>query len=254
MAKQEKSARGGSAPDGQKNKNVVLNDLYNSDNDHSEKTEFSNNVKSRFTKFWQSEHGLPSLVIFIGITAIIFGLWHSKASIRGDFGKTVQVNNNLDLAQTLENQELSQLSQQDTDKDGLSDFDELNVFYTSPYLEDTDSDGKLDMEEIAAKTDPNCPVQTCTASERPYQPAPTQIGQTPQQEITTLDELLNQQTAQLGEQQLDQQNVMEDFSNLSAQEIRQFLLESGMPQDLLQSISDDQLMQVVQETLIQQGL
>ncbi len=45
----------------------------------------------------------------------------------------------------------------DTDNDGLSDYDELYVFRTSPYLEDTDSDGINDGTEVNSNQDPNCP-------------------------------------------------------------------------------------------------
>src|SRR6266404_1570843 len=41
----------------------------------------------------------------------------------------------------------------DTDHDGLNDFDELNVYHTSPYLADTDSDGIPDNVEVANGTD-----------------------------------------------------------------------------------------------------
>lgn len=45
----------------------------------------------------------------------------------------------------------------DTDRDGLSDYDELYLYHTSPYLADSDSDGIQDAVEIAQGTDPNCP-------------------------------------------------------------------------------------------------
>lgn len=47
--------------------------------------------------------------------------------------------------------------QKDTDGDGLSDADEVNVYHTSPYLKDTDSDGISDGQEVKNGTDPNCP-------------------------------------------------------------------------------------------------
>ncbi len=50
----------------------------------------------------------------------------------------------------------------DTDGDGLSDWDEANLYQTSAYLADTDSDGDPDNIEIANQTDPNCPEgQVC---------------------------------------------------------------------------------------------
>jgi hypothetical protein len=51
----------------------------------------------------------------------------------------------------------------DTDSDGLSDYDEKNVYGTSPYLSDTDSDGIDDRTEVMSGTDPLCKTgATCT--------------------------------------------------------------------------------------------
>lgn len=54
-------------------------------------------------------------------------------------------------------QKITDLQNQDSDLDGLSDYSEIYVYKTSPYLEDTDSDGKWDKDEVVAGTDPNCP-------------------------------------------------------------------------------------------------
>ncbi|MCX6980578.1 MAG: choice-of-anchor D domain-containing protein [Verrucomicrobia bacterium] len=43
----------------------------------------------------------------------------------------------------------------DTDGDGISDGDEVNIYHTNPLLVDTDGDGIPDGAEIAAGTDPN---------------------------------------------------------------------------------------------------
>ncbi|MEI8360980.1 MAG: thrombospondin type 3 repeat-containing protein [bacterium] len=48
------------------------------------------------------------------------------------------------------------LKSKDSDKDGLSDWDELNLYETSPFLSDTDSDGISDFDEVKAGTNPKC--------------------------------------------------------------------------------------------------
>jgi hypothetical protein len=54
------------------------------------------------------------------------------------------------------------LTKKDTDRDGLSDYEELEFHLTSPYLADTDSDGVSDRDEIAQGTDPLCSAgQVC---------------------------------------------------------------------------------------------
>ena len=42
----------------------------------------------------------------------------------------------------------------DTDRDGLSDGDEVYIYFTDPTLDDTDGDGNLDGDEIINGTDP----------------------------------------------------------------------------------------------------
>lgn len=57
------------------------------------------------------------------------------------------------------------LRAKDTDADGLNDWDELNLYKTSPYLADTDSDGFADKQEIESNNDPNCPQgKQCASS------------------------------------------------------------------------------------------
>jgi tetratricopeptide (TPR) repeat protein len=46
----------------------------------------------------------------------------------------------------------------DTDDDGLSDLDEVNIYFTDPNNADTDGDGQNDGDEIALGFDPNNPL------------------------------------------------------------------------------------------------
>lgn len=64
---------------------------------------------------------------------------------------------------------LEQAKTKDTDQDGLSDYDELYIYSTSPYLMDSDSDEITDKQEVDEGTDPNCPIslQNCYSKELP---------------------------------------------------------------------------------------
>jgi len=43
----------------------------------------------------------------------------------------------------------------DSDHDGITDYDEINMYHTDPEDEDTDQDGFIDGEELLARTNPN---------------------------------------------------------------------------------------------------
>lgn len=60
---------------------------------------------------------------------------------------------------------VEQQKKQDTDADGINDYDEIEIYHTSPYLIDSDSDGVSDAEEIRSGKNPACPEgQRCDQS------------------------------------------------------------------------------------------
>ncbi len=136
----------------------------------------------------------------------------------------------------------------DTDNDGISDWDELFIYSTSPYLEDTDGDGLTDYEEIFTyKTNPNCPEgQVCSGS----------LVREDNQNIiqSNSDDLLSfmeswddyYYESELGVEQLSDNLKPE---NMSAAYIRELLLEAGISKENLDTISDNDLMLVYQEVL-----
>ncbi len=126
------------------------------------------------------------------------------------------------------------LQEKDTDNDGLSDYDELYVLKTSPYIADSDSDGISDFTESERGSDPNCPEgETCGAA------LPTSNTN-----LSTLtDEIfsdLDPATAISG---------LPDASDLTPEELRSALREVGVSDTDLDSVSDDDLLQLYQEVI-----
>lgn len=146
------------------------------------------------------------------------------------------------------------LKQLDTDNDGLSDFEELNFYMTSPYLEDTDGDGISDKDEIEAGTDPNCaPGQNCNrldvvaSSDNGLQRAleklqiendPGFYSETKPVDNTNIDGVALEAILQ---------------GNISPSDLRKLLRESGMEEDMLESFSDEELLKLYNETLAEQS-
>lgn len=122
----------------------------------------------------------------------------------------------------------------DTDHDELSDFDELYVYGTSPYLYDTFGYGLSD-KEVVAKGLPLCPKgQECVT--------PANSGEV----IASADASSTAATlaAQLGEAPPDLTALLTDPVQL-----RKLLTENGMDQATLKKVTDDQLIQMGKDIL-----
>ena len=153
------------------------------------------------------------------------------------------------------------LKNKDTDSDGLSDYDELNIYKTSPYLDDSDSDGVKDGEDIAKGTAPNCPAgRACASSEFTGDSAGTSAPASSSDVLNNLsdqsqalDDLFNQSNAagaddSNGSADLTSEQI-EILKNIDAASLREMLIEAGMDKDALDQISDAELMQSYNETL-----
>ncbi len=199
-----------------------------------------------------------SLAVF-GILVVVLWFAQLKNNIYGPFNAPAGQNQVATEAQN--NDEV--LKTKDTDGDGLSDYDELNIYKTSPYLEDTDGDGLKDGDEVKAGTDPNCPKgKTCGQGLLDNTAADQSAGATVSPEaglnnLTNQNGALNSLLNQFGATQpsappasdanlsADQLNALK---NIDAASLRQLLIQAGMPKDALDKISDADLMKSYSET------
>lgn len=102
---------------------------------------------------------------FLAIIAVIGGifLWQKNLSTGfslnreqlANFVTEMQANKPADFEST--NATAVANPTKDTDNDGLTDLEEINVYKTNPYNADSDSDGIPDGAEVQKGTDPNCP-------------------------------------------------------------------------------------------------
>jgi hypothetical protein len=131
---------------------------------------------------------------------------------------------------------------QDTDGDGLTDWNELNVFLTSPYIDDTDSDGVNDGVEVQSRQDPNCPRgQDCGRSS---------VLSDSSSEDDSSSAVVPVIEAGLEGVGLTQEQAKENEGDLNkvfggqadAATLRKLLLESGVKKEILDQMTDEQLM------------
>ena len=186
------------------------------------------------------------VLAFFGVLVIIMWFVQLKNSINAPFKRSS--GNSTITATNTESTALSdeELKTQDTDGDGLSDWDELNVYNTSPYLPDSDGDGISDYEEIKANTDPNCPVgQTCVNTETNFATSSAGVN-------FSLGSAGNSTSSSSGNSAVDQAAQAVLSGQIDAATLRALLIQSGVDEAELNKISDQDLMKAYQDNLSSQ--
>ncbi len=220
-------------------------------------------------------------LIIIGFSAVFLSYFQFKGTIYSPF-KQVPIEE-LELPDQAE--VFAILSEQDTDGDGLSDFDERFVYKTSVYVFDSDSDSFSDKEEVDAQSDPLNPEST------PYHTPPSASEETISESVLspvkpdnqeekisiqeirdllinqaglsqeivdklddkTLESLYNETKQETGID-LKQLQALDDqqrqFSDLDVSQIRQFLIEQGADKDMLDSVDDKTLESMFLQSLL----
>jgi hypothetical protein len=186
----------------------------------------------------------------IGITTFVFGLFQINRSIVEPMAREGGVH--FKTAEEVEKEKIEKLKQQDTDGDGLHDYEELYVFRTSPFLKDSDSDGLEDGVEIAQLTDPNCPAgRSCRQARAPK---PTEAtGATGVDEITLAPDekdILDAMGAVFGDlDELTPETMRMRLSEMSPAEMREFMEKIGVPEQMLQQVDDETMRSILLETM-----
>lgn len=179
--------------------------------------------------FGREQKAAFGLLVILGMSGLVLGLFYFKNNLY------VASQNAQERAAKGKSQKdaksLVDLTIEDTDKDGLKDYDELYAYGTSPFLDDTDSDGVGDKEEIEKGEDPNCPEgREC------YN---TNIGG--KKNIVDLENPATPPPAVL--------NPIDAVKNLSVKDLRAMLGKSGIDGNILNQISDADLEKLYRDTI-----
>ncbi len=191
----------------------------------------------------EQKMGFVFLLLF-GILTVSLGALQMRNTIYGPF--VVRATKDTSLDSVLD--ETTRLQQIDTDRDGLSDYDELYFHSTSPYIEDTDSDGIEDKDEIDAGTDPLCPKgQECEGDQLPEETGLELDGV--DAAFTPQDILSQAQSSLPGSPEIDAEQFVELLENPTM--LRQILLATGrVTKEQLDEFSDDELSILMEEFLV----
>ncbi len=176
---------------------------------------------------------LLTLILMVGISGIILGFFQLNKSINDPFKDLAES----PLNTSEEREELAVLVDMDTDGDSLSDFDELYIYGTSPYLADSDSDGINDDVELSLGNDPNCPQgKQCVT-------APTGSATNSLANQYGINENTNSPSVNV--------NSVENPSvdEVPLDELRSALQGAGVPAETLDNIDDETLRQMYSDAL-----
>ena len=231
------------------------------------------------------------LISLLSGAALVFGASQVFKNFYQPYPQTARQNFspiNSELENFYQNySEIIALQNKDTDTDGLSDYDELYTYNTSPYLQDTDVDGLADKTELSSGSDPLCASgQNCQSL----------VGKNSSQEVlknltNSFDvslnpeiykekselQFLDQSTSESVEAQntlrlpganqdseplfdpaavipgdLESASTLEpSLENIlsSPESLRQFLITRGMKPEDLDKLSDEELSQAVEEAM-----
>jgi len=134
-----------------------------------------------------------------------------------------------------EAQEIENQKKNDTDEDGVNDYDEIYIFKTSPYLVDTDSDGVDDAQEIRLGKDPSCPEgENC----RKAFASIDEEGEFP----TFIDSLVERPVLEIDFSTLNStEDLKAKIAQTSSADLREILLGTGIDPLIVEKLDDNQL-------------
>lgn len=164
-----------------------------------------------------------------GVLALIFGTWQINHNIKAPFTFKPIDKSLLGGNQTPD-------FTKDTDGDGLADYEEINIYHTSPYLADTDSDGIPDGVEVRNGTDPLCPEGKVCGTDQIIKPS------------SASSSLVNPPMAA----SISAPNISAAVpADLTAGQIREALKQGGVSEADLKKLDDKTIMELYQQAASQ---
>lgn len=204
------------------------------------------------------QKAMAAVLVFSAVTVFFFGIWQFKKTISSPFENETNSKTQTSSNVSQEDKTIAEMQNKDTDGDGLSDYEEFYIYKTSPYLADSDSDNIDDKKEIDTGSNPNCREgQDCSlASPQSQQEEP--LDNTQAEDKKTESDLfdfssLNNSSDLNKPSESDLSgagaSATDLFGDLSVSEIRDLLKESGLPQEVLDKLTDEQILEAYKTTL-----
>lgn len=186
-------------------------------------------------------------LVFLTVASLVFGVATTLKNVAAPFQAAAGKESEEDELVIEQGQSIEDLKNQDTDDDGLSDYDEGQVYKTSPYLKDSDADGYDDKQEIATGHDPLCATGKPCSKEVKVAEGEA-VGE--QGEATNTSNGPGASTFDPSKYvDASSQDPFAKLERFGPAEVRALLLEKGLPPDKLQQLSDETIMELYRQTL-----
>ena len=191
-----------------------------------------------------------------GIMAMSLSIYHIQSSINDPFlAKKSSIAEAKKLIGPTDAEKEDALKRKDTDGDGLSDWDEQNVYHTNPYMRDTCGDGLSDNVRVLTGKNMSCPKVYNPNSEGIVDLSGVNDTSTDLMGGTDLKSLLggtDVSTQGQGSTDASTQSAGSSLVTLprDAATIRQ-ALKGKITDDVLNSLTDDQLLQYYDQAVAQ---
>lgn len=185
-----------------------------------------------------------AVVVVCGVLAVVLGGFYVSKHIKAPFIISYS-GTRFVTGEEAKAAEVARQKATDTDGDTVSDYDELKIYGSSPYLTDTDSDGLADDVEIASNGDPTC--ATGAACEDDV----NEIDDTSSIEDGRIADIRDESAANaaVASSQLAQLKAM--LGSLSAADVRTMLVNAGADQARIDAMTDDEVLVLYTDVITQ---
>jgi preprotein translocase subunit SecF len=196
---------------------------------------------SKNSSLGKQEKRIFVFMLVVTILVVFFGFWQLRRNINLPAEKQLALWHEMSAAGKYDfgaSESSEALKNKDTDNDGLSDYDELYIYRTSPYLEDSDSDGVMDREEIEKGRDPNCDENKSDCYLETTVDTDSGNANIPTTDDLSVGNLISGQTT----------------PQMTAEQLRQLLVQSGLSAEVVAKFTDEQLMSMYQQMVSGESL
>ncbi|MFH1187427.1 MAG: hypothetical protein V1688_01035 [bacterium] len=205
------------------------------------------------------QKAMAAVLVFSVAIVFFFGIWQFKKTISFPFENVATSQTQTSAGDQQQDSSIIAMQNKDTDGDGLSDYEEIYIYKTSPYLADSDSDNIDDKKEIDTGSNPNCPEGKDCGVASPQEQNDASDNSSTAKDNTATDTFdfssLNNLSDSGSLSASDLSNLENSasatdlFSDLSVSEIRDLLKESGLPSEVLDQLTDEQILEAYKTTL-----